>query len=1243
MAQERTHPDPTRHLRRRGKWLLLFAAVGVLIAVLVFRYLTQPQQLARFVAQQLAEALGADVNIRSAALHLRWREQSMVLEDVRIDLPDAPDDTTRLATVTHIHAQLDLWALVTGGPGVRTVLLNQPEVFVIENLDTGRYNYQYLIESEPDEPPGDHRAMPNVFVVEGAVHFSQVEWAESRTLASVPFSGSFTADPQDADLYHFLLRQAATVHGDGPRLIGNLRVDAGTGGGTSFDAELENFEFDSPQQYMMPTRYRKWWAQFNPSGTVPTVHVGYDARRGRFARFVIDGGEITLPIGDESLHHPRMTDVAGEVALTGDTIVLNNVSGRLGGLAYTLSGTITDLGEGPVGPQLLAIAPFDMTVKVGPFALTEQLRELPYAPDLLERAFDQFAPRGMCEARMRIWRKYESGQLRYFHDGDIYLTNANLTYHKFPYPLQDVTGHLHVNQEKVDIKSITGQGQSGTQVTITGTRMLPRSTGAIDVFITAGNGPIDDALMQAIPEHYRRGVQLFLDVPAHASLIDAGLIRSANTPGDQDVPGFDLGGRSKMNVRVTRPHGIGKRYTTAIDLFPEDVNLVFKYWPYPVKAVGGTIRVRLPHITLEDVQLQGPTGAIGWISGAVGPPPEGEQGIDVDLNVTAPILPLDNLLLAIIPKPRDQWPRQINLAGTASANAHVFRNDEGNVDFRITTLPVTASYAPFGGGYRIDIEDGQVRISPGRVEIDEVSGSYGPTTLIVAGQTSWVDGKQLLHIELAARDMRFEDPFLDLLPPQMTGGQRALDLYGKMQPRGAFDANVRINIGSDETVDFDVEIRPETIAFTHRGGEVMLNDVSGAVFLDPLQVQAESLAGSFSQAANGRIELSGFTMLEYPGHSQWSISAHSDQICPVTRLILPTNVLALLDRLRITTGYDLHDCTYVTRPDGQLHFTGNVRLENASADIGLNITELVGDLRINLEQSTGDTSPRMELHLNANRLRVQQRLISPLDVDIRSVNDEQTLVVSALSGVCYGGTFKGGATIQLGSPAQYDVQLTLDNAQFGSFVNPIPAGTNPDDPDNHDAAVNGQGFLTGAIRLSGIETVDGQPPQRKGAGAVIVREATLYQVPLVLSLLHLFNLTLPNTAAFDRIDTTFDVVNDRITFDQFQIEAPSLALVGNGAMQWSTREVDLLFYSKIPGALNLGPVTDIFNLLKDELLAVQVTGTIDDPRAALSIRTIARVADTWGFLFGPQDEKTLDELDAPAQQSDKRPHVVAQP
>ncbi len=441
--------------------------------------------------------------------------------------------------------------------------------------------------------------------------------------------------------------------------------------------------------------------------------------------------------------------------------------------------------------------------------------------------------------------------------------------------------------------------------------------------------------------------------------------------------------------------------------------------------------------------------------------------------------------------------------------------------------------------------------------------------------------------------------------------------------------------------DFTLRVRPKLLAFDLNGQRIRVTDMDGRVAVDPAGMRLEAVHGRFD---GGRVQASGDVRLAEPVSVDLSFTAEADRFGPTTRAVLPPALTQMLEELefdgayRVVRGRLQRGGTSSREPD--LTVDATLELTDASAMLAVPIRELNGRLDVRVRDRAGAAWPHLELNLNAERVRVADRLIEPLEARLSTTGGvdgepvaevaHDALVLDRLVGSIYDGALVGRGIIQLGRPGRYEFDLTLSDVEVERFMNPLAprveraaaAGSETQGipepfelPDRAEAS----GLLSASLQ---VHAEHGRPDSRVGRGAFEVRDAALFDKPLAMAMLQAINFSLPAHRAFDRASGRFSISGDRVLFDRLSFQAPTLELAGTGWLDYPTHRLNLTMLTRNPGAPNLGPISQVFRVFKDELVAVKVTGTLAEPEAR--VVSFEGVSQSWKQVFGESRHADVD-------------------
>ena len=134
--------------KRRWTMLLLFAFLCALIGG--YLYITDPSRVKQLAESELTRIIGGHVTVGKAKLSLF---EGLRLEYVNVYVDRGGADDSLLFSANQFFVDYDAKALLAGKLRLTRIAAIDPTVQLIENLDTGKWNYQRMRRAV-GRPPG---------------------------------------------------------------------------------------------------------------------------------------------------------------------------------------------------------------------------------------------------------------------------------------------------------------------------------------------------------------------------------------------------------------------------------------------------------------------------------------------------------------------------------------------------------------------------------------------------------------------------------------------------------------------------------------------------------------------------------------------------------------------------------------------------------------------------------------------------------------------------------------------------------------------------------------------------------------------------------------------------------------------------------------------------------------------------------------------------------------------------------
>jgi hypothetical protein len=182
----------------------------------------------------------------------------------------------------------------------------------------------------------------------------------------------------------------------------------------------------------------------------------------------------------------------------------------------------------------------------------------------------------------------------------------------------------------------------------------------------------------------------------------------------------------------------------------------------------------------------------------------------------------------------------------------------------------------------------------------------------------------------------------------------------------------------------------------------------------------------------------------------------------------------------------------------------------------------------------------------------------------------------------YGGKLAIDATM-FHARKKYTLDVRLEGAQLAQMST-----------EYFDSSVSLTGNMNANMTLTGAQSLD----LLSGGGKVEVRDATMGELPIMVSLFKVLRNRAPDTTAFNGIDAQFRVVGKNLQFEQLDILGDAISLKGKGTVGFD-RQADLVFYSYMGRhEINIPVVRTMLGQASANLMQISVTGPIDNARVS---------------------------------------------
>ncbi len=408
--------------------------------------------------------------------------------------------------------------------------------------------------------------------------------------------------------------------------------------------------------------------------------------------------------------------------------------------------------------------PYDITAVAKNVTLDEAIHQA--IPAEQRHLWGEFRPLGRMGARFRTWKVHRGD------DPNIDLTmsmdgRASMQYAGFPYRLEELTGQVRVDDDRVAIDSVKGR-RGNMRATVDGTFSGPGSRGGqTNITIEATDAPFDANLVAALPEWTRAKVA-DLHLAGRAERVSAWVRQQKDQP---------------LDFRVVA-------YVKGASIHPEGVN-------YSLDDANGVLTIRPSRMVVE--QLTGRHGSMPiQASGQVLLDP---NQVGIDLLIKAPDARLDEELRKGLPEDLQKtWARLApsGLADLELSIRHAMPEQTRPYDYRLVldAKGMGLRYADFP--YALTDIRGQAVATPDELRLTGITASHGKARFAADGKITFTPKSDSADLAVRGSDVPIDKDLLGAVPDSLAllarrfqpGGVCQLDLKRLRIVHASGDPNV---------------------------------------------------------------------------------------------------------------------------------------------------------------------------------------------------------------------------------------------------------------------------------------------------------------------------------------------------------------------------------------------------------------------------------------------------------------------
>lgn len=910
-------------LRRWQRWVVRVAIALPLIVIATVGIVARTPVTRIIIIPALESALSMQIDADSVFIRTDGKVQ---MNRVVFHAPGIAGPAGEVLRVGVLVADVDWGKALRGSPRVREIDLDDAVIRVSQSTDDGELNIsafgKALAKNGPPSStsgPGNGGSgggpstlrLPTVRATHAAIEIGENSGPMYTSLKRLPVDGVLQPAPGGrAEGYIVSLKEAAT--GPGVRhepvvLTGSLRGD-------EFNITLDRISLDMWPAEAVPSPSRQLYSDLALQGAVDKLVVSYSPAEGAAAKLVLDNVAMSLPFvprEDGEDKPPRLESVSGTITFKRDSLVAE-LRGLLEDLPYEVSLTYDGMSDD---------AAFSVELVSRGFKVEKYPKLLPYASPTVRKMLAIFGgPTAVIDTRVKLTRARPTApnhpaEVQYQAWMDV--REASAAFEKFPYPFEHLSGHVYVDNTKIEFSDIAGVSPSGATLTAHGLVQPPTDDQQVDIYVQVRDAPADRYLEHAFGPKRQEVLDAILFRPKYQELLDLGLV---TTPQEHDrvaaaladareahaepaviadlerkarVPVFEFGGLIDMDLHVHRPPGSGVEWSTNVDVRIAKGGILPEKFPVPLVARDVVIRITEESAEVVSGTFRGLRGGVGTMTAKFMLPQSKAPNTPnrPEISIAARDVPLDDLLIHAIPqeepKPGEKDLRGIltdlGLSGRGEARVRVAPRDllnrpgvipslHDDTGFDANIRIQTGSASPFGQGEVLTGITGDLKVTEDDLRLKASGTAPGGGRVDIAVTSRFkAEGGAAVDTTVVAEELDTKLPVERVVrvfsEPAAADLAALRDLY-KPQGRAASETRVAVRAGQTRGVTVTLTALRD-VAFDMFGGRVALGSATGLIRVKALQgplVEYEGLHApmTFDGQESGTVTINGARRYRLP-------------------------------------------------------------------------------------------------------------------------------------------------------------------------------------------------------------------------------------------------------------------------------------------------------------------------------------------------------------------------------------------
>lgn len=801
--------------------------------------------------------------------------------------------------------------------------------------------------------------------------------------------------------------------------------------------------------------------------------------------------------------------------------------------------------------------------------------DAPRLPGPLAASLRDYRPRGRIAVRLRLLEPAAvelEGASGVRLEGEVEALGASCVYQHFPYEFEDVVGKVVLRDGQMHLENICGRHGSA-RACATGVINNNHPWTGFDLVFRGENVALNSELYAALPLEYQTLWQQAAPLGVCEVVTHVRRAEGSEAVGPRE-PEVQVDARLQRGSLLLGRDGRMEEATG---------------W---LHVADGVVHVRDLEGFLHGgrVRLDGQARLV-------------EGGTHVDLRVAACDLPLAQE--ASFGLGEEQAPTTVAFGGRADVWGRVHGVEEqGGIQQHMVL------HLKEGQLYGLDrtapwlVEDGWVNVRGGQHDVLSFECRQGPARLTLKGAMPEENSSgTAVQMELSAQTPTVSTLYPQFLPPSWC---EIVDTFGLSGP-----GNVSVRLYGAQT---DPAASAQAAHIQLRAGQMrptamplVLRVVDADLTLSPGQFRLHEATAEWGAGATIAIRQDeAGTWRDGSLQADFAVTARNLMLTPTFTEAMPAALARMLERLAARGQFDLLLSRLHVRgaQEKSWRLEGTLPFRNAALSVGLELTDLVGQLRgvCNIHPD-GQTEILARFAIETGLLA--GRPIARWDGRLFREEGQRWVRVDELSGQLCGGVAQGAVSIDPESGV-YELVVKLHDVRADELFPP-----RPDQPTRRQA-----GLVDGDIWLRGVGS---DPATRDGGGTLRLRGGSFLGTPVLESVKQAQEQKQAISDTVDQADIRFLWLGRELKLQRVEIQSQDLRMIGEGV--WNLRDDTIRMtlvgahprhWPRLPG------LTDLLESAGRELVQYHVTGTLSRPK--VTAEPLYKLNEALRKLLGGSDE-----------------------